>query len=280
MSPTRHDEVERKYDVEPETVVPDLAEAGRCGLRAVAGRVHAEGGLLRHRRPRSGTPEDHLATAYRWCGRRLAPQASRRPGHPGRAARTTRPRTPSPCLHRFSRRCGRSCGTVRSLRSRRCPRGGASTRCAGQTVPSSRSSVTTVWRLSGWRATLPRSTGGSGKSSSTAGRRGCSTRWRATCSPPAPGPRRCRRSWHAPSARCHRRVFCLSPRRTRREARRAASGRPADPAPGQAGGGGCGRTDRPAGVDPPLADRCAATPVCPDHLRAAARPGGDRSGAR
>ena len=27
MSPTRHDEVERKYDVEPETVVPDLAEA-------------------------------------------------------------------------------------------------------------------------------------------------------------------------------------------------------------------------------------------------------------
>jgi CHAD domain-containing protein len=26
MSPTRHDEVERKYDVEPETVVPDLAE--------------------------------------------------------------------------------------------------------------------------------------------------------------------------------------------------------------------------------------------------------------
>ena len=219
MSPTRHDEVERKYDVEPETVVPDLAEPeGVASVRSpdefMLKAVYfdtADLDLARRRitlRRRTGGADAgwHLKLP---AGRDTRAELHAPLGPNAKAV-------PAPFLAQVRAIVrGRPLAPVASLATRRreyalCGADGAvlAVFCDDQCA-----------RLGGWRARLPRSTGGSGKSSSTAGRPSLldaveSHLLAAGARPAKVSSKLARTIGVLPPA-----AFCLSPRRTRREAR-------------------------------------------------------------
>nr|WP_284289809.1 hypothetical protein [Angustibacter aerolatus] len=108
--PEQHLEVERTYDVDDETLLPEPAGGRGRRARHPAPGAAARGGLPRHRRPGAGPRPGHAAAAARRARRRLDARrrtprgASSAP--PRSAARRDRP-------PRCSSRCAPWCETTR-----------------------------------------------------------------------------------------------------------------------------------------------------------------------
>ena len=280
MSPTRQDEVERKYEVEPETVVPDLAEPGRVTsvrppdefkLKAVYfDTAHFD--LARRRitlRRRSGGADAgwHLKLP---AGRDTRAELHAPLGRDGDAV----PATLLAQVRAIVR--GRPLAPVASLATRR--REYALCGADGAVLAVFCDDHVQAQRLGGeapaqhWREWEVELDGGSPTLLDAVEGHLLA----AGARPAKVSSKLARTIGELPPA-----AFCLSARRTRREARVGqllVAQLTEHLAKLEARGRGC--TDRPPGVDPPLADRFTAAPVGADHLCSAARPGCDRSGAR